>query len=177
MNRRKFFTQSLTAAGAASLGIPTRGQAGPLERTFEDAKPLNLKITDLKTFMVDAGNDENYVYVKLYTNQGITGLGEGTLSNKGGTIAAAIQEHKRYLVGKDPTEIERHWRGMFIGPRYRGGPILMGALSAIEIALWDILGKALGQPIWKFAPLGRWLQNVPDDSLPTLIFILGQCLW
>ncbi|MBT3480290.1 MAG: hypothetical protein HN457_02510 [Opitutales bacterium] len=149
MNRRNFFTKSLTAAGAASLGISGHGQAGPLERTFEDAKPLNLKITDLKTFLVDAGNDENYVYVKLYTNQGITGLGEGTLSNKGGTIAAAIQEHKRYLVGKDPTEIERHWRGMFIGPRYRGGPVLMSALSAIEIALWDILGKALNQPIWK----------------------------
>src|SRR5690606_21926740 len=69
--------------------------------------------------------------------------------NKGATVAAAIEEHKRYLVGRDPTEIERLWRGMFIGPRYRGGPVLMSALSAVEIALWDILGQALGQPIWQ----------------------------
>lgn len=149
MNRRQFFSHSLAAAGATAFAAPLSGQTGALEKTFEEAKPLDLKITDLRTFLVDAGNDENYVYVKLYTNQGITGLGEGTLSNKGATIAAAIQEHKAYLVGKDPTEIERHWRGMFIGPRYRGGPVLMSALSAVEIALWDILGKALGQPIWQ----------------------------
>lgn len=136
--------------GVSALGGSLNAKnGGPLEVAHADAKPLNLKITDLKTFLVDAGNDENFVFVKLYTNQGITGLGEGTLSNKGSTIASAIEEHKRYLVGKDPTEIERHWRGMFIGPRYRGGPILMGALSAVEIALWDILGQALGQPIWQ----------------------------
>ncbi len=148
MHRRRF----LTGLGAAGLGAalgPAAAGAGALERTYEDARPLNLRITDLKTFLVDAGNDENFVFVKLYTNQGITGLGEGTLSNKGATIAAAIEEHKRYLVGRDPTEIERHWRGMFIGPRYRGGPVLMSALSAVEIALWDILGQALGQPIWQ----------------------------
>jgi len=149
MKRRNFLSTGIAAASAAALGLPGKSMAGPLERTFEDAKPLNLKITDLKTFMVDAGNDENYVFVKLYTNQGITGLGEGTLAGKGETMVAAINEHKRYLVGKDPTEIERHWRGMFIGPRYRGGPILMSALSAIDIALWDILGQALGQPIWQ----------------------------
>lgn len=153
MDRRHFLAGSIATAGlgatAASALSSGRATAGPLERTFEEAKPLELRITDLKTFLVDAGNDENFVFVKLYTNQGITGLGEGTLANKGATIAAAIEEHKRYLVGKDPTEIERHWRGMFIGPRYRGGPVLMSALSAVEIALWDILGQALGQPIWR----------------------------
>ena len=151
MDRRKFLTAGAAAASAAALTSLAKAdtEAGPLERSFADAKPLKLKITDLKTFLVDAGNDENFVYVKLYTNQGITGLGEGTLPNKGEVVAAAIEAHKRYLVGKDPTEIERHWRGMFIGPRYRGGPVLMSALSAVEIALWDILGKALGQPIWQ----------------------------
>ena len=125
MNRRDVLAAALGLAGAgATRALPAQQtqQPGPLERTFEEAKPLNLKITDLKTFLVDAGNDENFVFVKLYTNQGITGLGEGTLSNKGEVVDAAIRAHKRYLVGKDPTEIERHWRGMFIGPRYRGGP-------------------------------------------------------
>jgi galactonate dehydratase len=85
----------------------------------------------------------------VYTNQGIVGLGEGTLTGKEATVEQAILEHKRYLVGKDPTDIEAHWQGMFRGPRYRGGPVLMSALSAVEIALWDVLGQALGQPIWK----------------------------
>lgn len=144
MNRRKFFAAAATAVAGASLA-PRSGFAAAQEQY--DVR--NLKITDLKTFLVDAGNDENYVYVKIYTNQGITGLGEGTLSAKCLTVATAIGELKRHLVGKDPTEIERHWQDIFRGPRYRGGPVLMSALSAIEIALWDILGKAVGLPIWR----------------------------
>ena len=141
MTRRDFLQTALL--GAAATTVPT------LAQTQAKSDVRNLRITDLKTFLVDAGNDENYVFVKLYTNQGITGLGEGTLASKCRTVATAIEEHKRYLVGKDPTEIERHWQGMFRGPRYRGGPVLMSALSAVEIALWDILGQALGQPIYQ----------------------------
>ena len=144
MNRRSFFSSALAAAAGASLA-PVSGFADAQEKF--DVR--NLKITDVKTFLVDAGNDENYVYVKIYTNQGIIGLGEGTLSAKCLTVATAIGELKRHLVGKDPTEIERHWQDIFRGPRYRGGPVLMSALSAIEIALWDILGKAVGLPIWR----------------------------
>ena len=143
MNRRSFFSHLAAAAGASVAPIP--GFAATQER--HDVR--NLKITDLKTILVDAGNDENYVYAKVYTNQGITGLGEGTLSGKCLTVATAIGELKRYLVGKDPTEIERHWQHIFRGPRYRGGPVLMSALSAVEIALWDILGQAVALPIWR----------------------------
>lgn len=144
MNRRSFFSSALAASAGATLA-PLPGFAA----TQEKYDVRNLRITDLKTFLVDAGNDENYVYVKIYTNQGIVGLGEGTLSGKGLTVATAIGELKRYLVGKDPTEIERHWQHIFRGPRYRGGPVLMSALSAVEIALWDILGQAVGLPIWR----------------------------
>lgn len=117
----------------------------------EKARALNLRITDLKTFIVNRGgvNAPNYVFVKLYTNQGLTGLGEGSVTSKALTMAAAIEEHKRYLVGKDPTDIEMHWQAMFRWPRWRGGPILNSAISAVEIALWDILGQSLGQPIWR----------------------------
>ena len=151
MDRRHFLSTGLAAlaGGAAGARHLSAATTGPLQRAQEDARPLDLKITDLKTFLVDGGKDENFVFVKLYTNQGIVGLGEGTLASKGEVVRAGIEAHKRYLVGKDPTEIERHWRGMFIGPRYRGGPVLMSALSAVEIALWDILGQALGQPIWQ----------------------------
>lgn len=144
MNRRSFFTAAAAASAGAALA-PLPGFAATQEK--HDVR--NLKITDLRTILVDAGNDENYVFVKIHTNQGITGLGEGTLSGKCLTVATAIGELKRHLVGKDPTEIERLWQDIFRGPRYRGGPVLMSALSAVEIALWDILGQAVGLPIWR----------------------------
>jgi galactonate dehydratase len=144
INRRRFLAQAMTAAAGATIAPVTSFAA-----TQETHDVRNLRITDLKTFLVDAGNDENFVFVKIFTNQGITGLGEGTLSAKCLTVATAIGELKRHLVGKDPTEIERHWQDIFRGPRYRGGPVLMSALSAIDIALWDILGQATGLPIWR----------------------------
>ena len=147
MDRRDFIRAALGTAAAALTRI--QGPEGLLAQAREVARPLNLKVTDLRTFVVDAANDENFVFVKIYTNQGIEGLGEGTLTGKEATVEQAILEHKRYLVGKDPTDIEFHLQGMFRGPRYRGGPVLQSAISAVEIALWDILGQALGQPIWK----------------------------
>jgi len=113
-----------------------------------EAKSLNLKINGLKTFVVNIG-DVNWVFVKVHTNQGLTGLGEGSVTSKEATVAQAIMEHERFLMGKDPTDIELLWQGMFRYPRWRGGPILNSAISAVEIALWDILGKALGMPIYK----------------------------
>ncbi len=117
----------------------------------EKAQPLKLKITALKTFIVNQGppNSPNYVFVKIFTDQGLIGLGEGSVTSKESTVAAAIQEHERYLIGRDPADIEMHWQAMYRWPRWRGGPILNSAISAVEIALWDILGQALGQPIWR----------------------------
>ena len=145
MNRRDFLHRA--AAGLAALSSAD----DLLAQARAQAKPLNLKITDLKTFIVNRGgaNGSNYVFVKIYTNQGLTGLGEGSVTSKEATVAVAIEEHKRYLVGKDPADIEMHWQAMYRWPRWRGGPILNSAISAVEIALWDILGQALGQPIWK----------------------------
>ena len=112
------------------------------------AKSLNLKITGLKTFVVNVGS-VNWAFCKVYTNQGLTGLGEGSITSKEATLTQAIMEHERFLIGKDPTDIELLWQGMFRYPRWRGGPILNSAISAVEIALWDILGQALGVPIYK----------------------------
>ena len=149
MNRRDFLdhARSVAAAGVAALC----STEGLLAQARAQAKPLHLKITDLKTFIVNRGgtNGSNYVFVKIYTNQGLTGLGEGSVTSKEATMAVAIEEHKRYLVGRDPADIEMHWQAMYRWPRWRGGPILNSAISAVEIALWDILGQALGQPIWK----------------------------
>jgi len=94
MTRRDFFEQATktAAAGMATL----LGAEGLLAQAREKAKPLGLKITDLKTFIVNRGgtNGVNYVFVKIYTNQGLTGLGEGSVTSKEATVAAAIEEHK-----------------------------------------------------------------------------------
>ncbi len=140
---RRDFLKLAALTGAATVASPV------LAEERDRARRLNLRITDLKTIVMNAGGDENYVFVKIYTNEGITGLGEATLPSKALTMSHAILEHKRYLVGKDPLEIERHWQAMYRGPRYRGGPIIVGAISAIDIALWDIFGQAAGMPIWQ----------------------------
>src|SRR5215469_5716883 len=144
MNRRRFLTAAVGAATAPLLG-PVRILA---QQASSQARPLHLKITGLKTFVVNVGG-LNWVCCKVYTNQGLVGLGEGSVTSKEATVAQAIMEHERFLVGKDPTNIELLWQGMFRSPRWRGGPVLNSAISAVEIALWDILGQALEVPIYK----------------------------
>jgi len=140
------------AARTAVAGVAAfAGPEGLLAAIREKAKPLNLKITDLKPFIVNLRGkpgSTNYVFVRIYTNQGIIGTGAGTIVGKAATVAAAIEEHKQLLVGRNAEDIEMHWQAMFRWPRWRGGPILNSAISAVEIALWDILGQALGQPIY-----------------------------
>jgi len=150
MTRREFLQ---TATGTSAAGLAAFcGSEGLMAQNHEQAKPLNLKVTDLKTYVISrsgASNSNNYVFVRVFTNQGIVGTGEGSVTSKAQTMAAAIEEHKRYLVGRDPTDIEMHFQAMYRWPRWRDGPILNSAISAVEIALWDILGQALGQPIWR----------------------------
>src|SRR5258706_13729927 len=136
MHRRQFL---LAAAAPVAASIA---------ESVKPAKSLNLKITGIKTFVVNVGS-VNWVFCKVYTNQGITGLGEGSITSKEATLSQAIMEHERFLEGKDPTDIELLWQGMYRYPRWRGGPVLNSAISAVEIALWDILGQALGVPIYK----------------------------
>lgn len=108
-----------------------------------------MKITQLKPILVSLGGS-NWVFVKVYTDEdGLTGLGEGTVASKGMAVAAAVTELERLIVGRDPMNIEGLWQLMYRNPRWRGGPVLCSAISAIEIALWDIKGKVYGQPIYQ----------------------------
>jgi L-alanine-DL-glutamate epimerase-like enolase superfamily enzyme len=144
VNRRSFLS---TVLGVAAVPLPFPAPSFAQEATAR-ARALNLKISGLKTFVVNAGS-LNWVFCKIYTNAGLVGLGEGSVTSKEATVAQAIMEHERFLAGKDPTDIEWLWQGMFRYPRWRGGPILDSAISAVEIALWDILGQALGVPIYR----------------------------
>ena len=107
-----------------------------------------MKITDIKTFVVDCFRT-NWAFVKVYTDEGIDGVGEATLEYKEKALVGAVEHIKDVLVGKDPTNIERISHDLYRDSYWRCGPVLMSALSAVETALWDILGKSLGVPVYK----------------------------
>lgn len=107
-----------------------------------------MKVTDIKTQIVNL-NFRNAVIVKVETDEGITGLAETVMKRKTQTIERSILDLKRYLVGKDPTEIENHWERMYRDSFWVGGPLHSTAISAVDCALWDILGKFSGLPVYK----------------------------
>ena len=107
-----------------------------------------MKVTDIKIFNVDCFRT-NWVFVKVYTDEGINGVGEATLEYKEKALAGAVEHIKEYLVGKNPLTIEKHGHDIYRDAYWRGGPVLMSALSAVEMALWDILGKTLGVPVYQ----------------------------
>ena len=107
-----------------------------------------MKVTDIRTFVVDCFRT-NWVFVKVYTDEGIDGVGEATLEYKEKALIGAVEHIRDYLVGKDPRQIERHWHDIYRDAYWRGGAVLMSALSAVEMALWDILGKSLGVPVYQ----------------------------
>ena len=104
-----------------------------------------MKITRLETLFVQP----RWVFLKVHTDEGLVGLGEPVVEGRSQTVAAAIGEIERYLIGQDPFRIEHHWQAIYRGAFYRGGPVLCSALSGVEQALWDIKGKALGVPVYE----------------------------
>ncbi|MFO7936111.1 MAG: galactonate dehydratase [Kiritimatiellia bacterium] len=116
-----------------------------------------MKITAIKTFVCNAYRT-NWVFVKVLTDQpGLYGWGEATLEYKEDTIVAACHELERDMIGKDPREIEAIWHSNYRDAYWRGGPVLMSAISAVDMALWDILGKSLDVPVWRL--LGGMVRN------------------
>lgn len=88
--------------------------------------------------------------LKIETKDGLVGWGEPVLEGRAQTVASAVNKlMKTYIMGEDPFEIERHWQKMYRSGFYRGGPILMSALSGIDHALWDIKAKSLGVPVYE----------------------------
>jgi galactonate dehydratase len=102
-----------------------------------------LKITDIRTIFVD-----RYLFVQVHTDSGLVGLGESGAWGYLEASAAAVETFKRYLIGQDPLRIEHHWQYLYRWTHFRGAAI-MGALSAIDIALWDIAGKFFDVPTYQ----------------------------
>lgn len=107
-----------------------------------------MKITAVKTFVCNAFRT-NFVFVKIETDSDIHGWGEATLEYKEPTVVAAIHDLEYYLIGKDPQNIEAFRHDCYRDAYWRGGPVLMSALAGVEMALWDIKGKALGVPVYQ----------------------------
>lgn len=107
-----------------------------------------MQITDIRVIVTCPGR--NYVFVKVFTDTpGLYGIGEGTLNGSEPIVAEAIRHIAPLLIGRDPQRIEDLWHLVYRQGYWRGGPIFMAALAAIDFALWDIKGKQAGLPVYQ----------------------------
>jgi len=141
ISRRNAIQSVLGAAGIATV-LPESVYAAKPEPFQGYGK---VKITKLETFLVKP----RWIFLKIYTDAGVYGLGEPLLEGRALTIQTAIKEVEPYLIGKDPRQVVHHWQAIYRHAFYRGGPILTSALSGIDHALWDIKGKLLNVPVYE----------------------------
>jgi len=111
-----------------------------------DYEELLMKITAVKAFPVRSGF-RNLFIVKVETDSGIYGLGEGGISGRELAMQGMVQHYEQILIGMDPARIEHIWQTLYRGAYFEGGKISGAVISAIDIALYDILGKSLGVPV------------------------------
>lgn len=90
-----------------------------------------------------------WLFLKIEIDAGLTGWGEPIVEGRADTVVAAVDEMMQPLIGRDPMPIEDHWNSMYRSGFYRGGPVLMSALSGIDQALWDIKGKFFNAPVYE----------------------------
>lgn len=123
-----------------------------------------MKIIDYELFQVPP----RWLFLKITTDEGLIGWGEPVIEGKASTVGAAVDEFMQQLIGKNPLNIEDHWNMMYRSSFYRGGPILMSAISGIDQALWDIKGKYYN------APVHELLGGACRDSMKVYSWIGGD---
>ena len=104
-----------------------------------------MKITKLELIKVKP----RWMFLKMYTDTDIIGLGEPILEGHANAVEAVVKEFEEYLIGKDPMQIEHHVQALYRGGFYRGGPLMLSAISGIEQAMWDIKGKYYNCPVYE----------------------------
>jgi mannonate dehydratase len=159
MHRRDLLRLT-TIGGAASLPLLLGGPSGGgvLPPVLADAPPpppagktlAPLKITDIKSILT-APAKIRLVVVKVVTSEpGLYGLGCATFTQRARVVQTAIDRFlKPFLLGKDPAQIEDVWQSSFVSSYWRNGPVLNNAISGVDMALWDILGKRAGMPVYQ----------------------------
>ena len=123
-----------------------------------------MKIVRLSTYHAAP----RWLFLKIETDEGISGWGEPIVEGRARTVEAAVHEFSDYLVGKDPARINDLWQTLYRGGFYRGGAILMSAIAGIDQALWDIKGKALGVPVYEL------LGGLVRDRMKTYRWVGGD---
>lgn len=104
-----------------------------------------MKITGINTYFVRP----RWGFVEIITNDGTAGWGEAVLEGHAGAVLSCVEEMKDYLIGQDPGNIEDIWTTLYRAGFYRGGGVMMSAISGIDQALWDIKGKKFGAPVYE----------------------------
>ena len=107
-----------------------------------------MKITKIDSQVCNLGG-RNEIFVKVHTDAGIRGIGVAYSPGPDMAAAEVIKDFERWLIGRDPREVERLWQFMYNGSRFPVGIVIGAAISGIEHALWDIKGKALGAPVYE----------------------------
>jgi galactonate dehydratase len=107
-----------------------------------------MKITAVRGYPVKVGIRNQFI-VTVETDEGVTGVGEGGISGREAAMQGMLEHFSHFLIGEDPRRIEHLWQTMYRGAYFEGGKINAATLSAVDIALWDILGKSLGVPVYQ----------------------------
>src|SRR5882672_374268 len=117
-----------------------------------------MKIVDARVIVCSPGR--NFVTLKITTEDGIYGLGDATLNGRELSVASYLADHVApLLIGRDARRIEDTWQYLYKGAYWRGGPVTMTAIAAVDMALWDIQGKVLDTPVYQLLG-GRSRDNV-----------------